>query len=290
MEVPVSTFGLSKPNAMKTLITIVALLIVSITNAQNRSISEINRKVKDVNRSVEASKTTVSEVTSVVNNSKELLTDIFGNKKSTGKSKASTESKDVRNTIKEQPASVSNKIDNSASSVELYDLILVVAKNLKAGNWNMDIPEIKWNTATPVSGGNRHDRNGIVSLKINGAIAACQGVADDLAKPCHWNITCGGTKAVASLCEIYTMNYSVSDPSAATALLFPKAGKELKEIERYDESVIFWYIVYELTEVNKSSVFIRVEFNSGSATAAQFENTGGDSFSIKVVTNKKDAL
>ncbi len=86
------------------------------------------------------------------------------------------------------------------------------------------------------------------------------------------------------------MNYSVSDPSVATAILFPKAGNELKEIERYDESVMFWYIVYELTEVNKPSVFMRVEFNSGSATAAQFESTGGDSFSIKIVTNKKDAL
>ncbi len=290
MEGAVSTFDLSKLKAMKTLITIAALLIVSMTNAQNRSVSEINRKVKDVNRSIEASKTTVSEVTTVVNNSKELLSDIFGNKKSTGKSKTSSASQDGRNTIMEQPANVPNKIENNTSAIELYDLILAVSKHLKAGNWNMDIPEIKWKTASPVSGGNRYDRQGNVSMKINGAIATCQGVADDLAKPCQWNITCGGTKAAASLCEIYTMNYSVSDPSVATAILFPKAGKELKEIERYDESVMFWYIVYELTEVNKPSVFMRVEFNSGSATAAQFESTGGDSFSIKIVTNKKDAL
>ena len=147
----VATFDLSKPKAMKTLFTIAAMLIVSMTNAQNRSISQINRKVKDVNRSVEASKTTVSEVTTAVTNSKELVSAIFGNRKSPVISKTSSASQEGRNTIVEQPANVPNKIENGTSSIELYDLILAVSKHLKAGNWNMDIPEIKWKTAAPVS-------------------------------------------------------------------------------------------------------------------------------------------
>lgn len=187
---------------------------------------------------------------------------------------------------------ITNYVAAQNKSTELFELIKSFAPKSAdvSGNWQNTDASVKWKTAQPVLQRNNYVHSGKSSIIINGKKVTCVNGATGDESPCDWNVSLTGNKAGYNKWEIFADDFQISDQKKATSMLFPGAGNQIKVLNKYDESMMDWFYVYEVNTVGRKTFYMRVEFFTGTATGGQAANVGHDSFSISCFLNKADAM
>lgn len=275
----------------KKLIIIVCATLSTGAFAQTSKIiktsKDVSRKTNEVNQTAHNAKSAIEDTKEAIDASKMLLTAVFWNKK---KKETTGQNSNVKTVANEADKTTEAVINTTAT--ELFELVKIFAPDANAvtGNWQTAAPAIKWKNAQPILQSKNYVRNGEASVIINGKAAMCMNALEGMEIPCAWNVTLTGTKAGYIRWEVFANDYQVADQTQATKELFPKAGMQLKVLKKFDEGVTEWFYVYEVTVPGKKVFYMRVEYSSGTATAAQAQNVGHDSFSVTCFLNKSEAI
>ncbi|MBL0356468.1 MAG: hypothetical protein IPP72_06035 [Chitinophagaceae bacterium] len=181
-----------------------------------------------------------------------------------------------------------------SSRIELLDLVKILSPDSTAVsnvvNWPVAASKgsaVKWKNLTPQKQGANYVKTGTAAVVLNGKAVECSGVNSDAA-PCKWGVSLSGTKNGYTSFTVAADNLHIESDIDMIGYFFGKNKLKATPIEKDTESVLFWMYKYKLQLAGKKEIWMKINFENQTATAAQAESSNyTDLFYIEFFTSKQ---
>lgn len=133
---------------------------------------------------------------------------------------------------------------------------------------------VKWKEKAPVKVGTLSQQSGAAMVMIDGKKFICEDEIAGKKMECTWNVTFQGKPNGYDRFAVSTTNFPVQQPGSEIKLLFPKHGQYFKLISKCIDGASYWVNLYEVRIPGRKMFWMLSTFESMSATASQYENSG----------------
>jgi|GEM_PF-6196217 len=187
----------------------------------------------------------------------------------------------------------SGLLQAQSSRIELLDLVKMLSPDSAAASnvvsWQAAAAKgvpVKWKNLTPKKEGTNYVKAGTAAVVLNGKTVECSGV--NSAAPCKWGVSLSGTKNGYTSFAVAADNLHIENDIDMIGHFFGKNKLKVTLIEKDTESIMFWTYKYKLQLAGKKEIWMKINYENQTATAAQAESSNyTDLFYIEFFTSKQ---